>query len=138
METEMEGERSTMELQALPEGCIANILSHTTPVDACRLSLLCKPFCSAAESDTVWDRFIPTDFLSIVSTSQSVSSLLTTSPSKKSLYLTLSDHPIVVESGTEVTTTLTLFKSSKKKKREANVKYYNKQKEREKMLNIQY
>ncbi|AES61146.1 putative phloem protein [Medicago truncatula] len=106
----MEEEKSTIE--ALPEGCIAKILSHTTPVDSCRLSLVSNSFCSAAESDIVWDRFLPSDLISIVSDSQSASSLFTTSPSKKSLYLTLSDHPILINNGK---TSFQLEKQSGKK-----------------------
>ncbi|XP_050384446.1 putative F-box protein PP2-B12 [Argentina anserina] len=48
-----------MDLQGLPEGCIANIVSLTSPRDACRLSLLSKTFMSAADSDAVWDKFLP-------------------------------------------------------------------------------
>ncbi|KAL6132450.1 hypothetical protein ACLB2K_064693 [Fragaria x ananassa] len=47
------------DLQELPEGCIAHIISLTTPRDACRLSLLSKLFRSAADSDAVWDKFLP-------------------------------------------------------------------------------
>ncbi|KAL6146888.1 hypothetical protein ACLB2K_057565 [Fragaria x ananassa] len=48
-----------MDLLELPEGCIAHIISLTTPRDACRLSLLSKLFGSAADSDAVWDKFLP-------------------------------------------------------------------------------
>ncbi|KAL6142953.1 hypothetical protein ACLB2K_061228 [Fragaria x ananassa] len=48
-----------MDLQEFPEGCIAHIISLTTPRDACRLSLLSKLFRSAADSDAVWDKFLP-------------------------------------------------------------------------------
>ncbi|XP_062084245.1 putative F-box protein PP2-B8 [Humulus lupulus] len=37
-----------------PEGCIADIISFTTPRDACRLCSVSTTFRSAAESDTVW------------------------------------------------------------------------------------
>ncbi|XP_061354305.1 F-box protein At2g02240-like [Gastrolobium bilobum] len=93
-----------MDFQALPEGCIAHILSYIDiPADLCRLSLVCWAFCSAAESDAIWDRFIPSDLVSIISRShsESSSSLLATSSSKKALYLTLSDHPIIIDHGTK-------------------------------------
>jgi len=48
-----------MGFEGLPEGCIADILSCTTPTDACRLSLVSKLFHSAAESDALWERFLP-------------------------------------------------------------------------------
>jgi hypothetical protein len=74
------------EFNELPEGCIAAILSHTTPIDACRFSLISKTFCSAADSNAVWNRFLPSDpnFIdSIISHSPSLANI----PSKKDLYL---------------------------------------------------
>ncbi|KAK7269090.1 hypothetical protein RIF29_21806 [Crotalaria pallida] len=90
-----------LQLQALPEGCIANILSRTTPEDACRLSLVSKTFYSASLSDAVWGSFLPHDYLSIISRSDSGSSLLSNSPSLKSLYLALSDRPIIIDNATK-------------------------------------
>ncbi|XP_058744363.1 putative F-box protein PP2-B12 [Vicia villosa] len=101
METEMktknEEEKNTIEV--LPEECIANILSLTDPLDSCKFSVVSKDFCSASESDIVWDHFLPSDLISIISESQSGSSLLATSPSKKTLYLTLSDNPVIIDNG---------------------------------------
>ena len=88
-----------MDLQALPEGCIANILSLTTPLDAGRLSLISRTFCSAAQSDFVWERFLPSDLESIISDSREFSSLIAAYPSKKALYLHLSDHPLLIDHG---------------------------------------
>ncbi|XP_057443260.1 F-box protein PP2-B11-like [Lotus japonicus] len=82
-------------MELLPEACIASILSRTTPKDACRLSLVSKTFCSAADSDTVWDRFLPSDSHSIVSEFPS----LANAPSKKALYLALSDDPVIIDEG---------------------------------------
>ncbi|RZB58613.1 F-box protein PP2-B10-like isoform X1 [Glycine soja] len=78
-----------MELQDLPEGCIAKILSYTTPVDACRLSVSIA-FRSAAKSDTVWDCFLLSDFTSFIPPS---------STSKNDLYFTLSDLPTIMDQG---------------------------------------
>jgi hypothetical protein len=89
------------EFNELPEGCIAAILSHTTPVDACRFSLISKTFCSAADSNAVWNRFLPSDpnFIdSIISHSPSLANI----PSKKDLYLALSDRPIIIDNGKKV------------------------------------
>ncbi|XP_045794099.1 F-box protein PP2-B10-like [Trifolium pratense] len=83
-------------IEVLSKDCIANILSHTTPIDSCRLSLISKDFCSASESDIVWNKFLPSDLVSIISDCQFA---FDTSLSKKSLYLTLSDHPIIIDSG---------------------------------------
>ncbi|XP_045809081.1 F-box protein PP2-B10-like [Trifolium pratense] len=82
----------------LPEGCIATILSRTTPLDAGRLSLISKTFRSAADSDAVWDQFLPSDpnFIdSIISHSPSLANIQT----KKALYLALSDRPIIIDNG---------------------------------------
>lgn len=80
--------------QELPEGCIAHILSYAaTPADVATLSLVSKAFASAAEYDTVWDRFIPSDLSSFIPSS---------STSKKALYLALSDNPTIIDQGKKV------------------------------------
>ncbi|RDX76919.1 F-box protein PP2-B11, partial [Mucuna pruriens] len=84
-----------MEIQGLPEGCVACIIAFTTPLDVCRVALVSKIFRSAADSDAVWERFLPSDYHSIVSL---FPSLLNYS-SKKTLYLALSDRPIIIEQG---------------------------------------
>ncbi|KAK0608072.1 hypothetical protein LWI29_025163 [Acer saccharum] len=82
---------------ALPEGCIANVISFTTPSDACRLACVSTTFRSAADSDVVWDRFLPSDYLSAISDSASspASSLL----SKKELYLRACHNPLLINEG---------------------------------------
>ena len=92
-----------MELQDLPEGCIAKILSYTTPVDVCRLSLVSKAFRSAAESDTVWDCFLLSDFTSFIPPS---------STSKNDLYFTLSDLPTIMDQGRKVSVICPLHSES--------------------------
>lgn len=81
----------------LPEGCVANVLSFTSPKDACRLSSLSTTFRSAAESDAVWDMFLPPQYRSMPSLSTESSQPC--SSSKKELYLRLCDHPILVDEG---------------------------------------
>ncbi|KAK0586854.1 hypothetical protein LWI29_013464 [Acer saccharum] len=76
---------------ALPEGCIAAVISFTSPRDACRLACVSTTFRSAADSDVVWDRFLPPDYLSAISDPGSVSGSSSSSTwldnSKKELYL---------------------------------------------------
>ncbi|XP_057423028.1 putative F-box protein PP2-B12 [Lotus japonicus] len=79
----------------LSEGCIADILCHTTPLDVARISVISKIFCYAADSDTIWDQFLPSDYHSIISLSPS----LANAPSKKAIYLALFDHPIIIDQG---------------------------------------
>ncbi|XP_020207516.1 F-box protein PP2-B10 [Cajanus cajan] len=82
-------------MEELPEGCMAHILSYTsTPVDVFRLSLASKAFLSAAEYDTVWERFLPSDLSSIISPSSFPSS-----NSKKDLYFALCDRPTIIHQG---------------------------------------
>ncbi|KAL5702485.1 hypothetical protein ACHQM5_027698 [Ranunculus cassubicifolius] len=82
----------------LPEGCITNIISFTSPRDACSSSLVSSTFKSAADSDVVWDKFLPSDYRDILS--RSVSPLrLNDFPSKKQLYFRLSDHPVLIDGG---------------------------------------
>ncbi|XP_062084248.1 putative F-box protein PP2-B12 [Humulus lupulus] len=78
-----------------PEGCIADIISFTTPRDACRLRLVSTTFRSAAESDTVWEKFLPPDFSSLVSrsTHPPIFSRL------KDLYFTLCNRPLLIDGG---------------------------------------
>ncbi|XP_058752560.1 putative F-box protein PP2-B12 [Vicia villosa] len=86
------------QFEELPEGCIATILSRTTPIDACRLSVVSNTFRSASDSDAVWNQFLPSDsqFMdSIISNSPPLANV----PSKKALYLALSDRPIIVDNG---------------------------------------
>ncbi|RZC63515.1 hypothetical protein C5167_025262 [Papaver somniferum] len=54
-------------LERLPEGCISDILSLTTPADVCRSSLVSTLFKSAADSDAVWEKFLPADYQDIIS-----------------------------------------------------------------------
>ncbi|CAL0321050.1 unnamed protein product [Lupinus luteus] len=44
-------EEKSMKFDPLPEGCIALILSRTTPIDTCNLSLVSTEFYSASKSD---------------------------------------------------------------------------------------
>ena len=87
---------------ALPEGCIAYTLSLTSPRDACRLSSVSSTFCSAAQSDDVWESFLPPDYRDILSRSEQGIQLLPLYTSKKQLYLHLCDNPILIDNGTKV------------------------------------
>ncbi|KAL3631655.1 hypothetical protein CASFOL_024639 [Castilleja foliolosa] len=88
------------DIHALPEDCIAIALSLTSPKDACRLSAVAATFRSASQSDTVWDRFLPSDYRDLIKRAVDGSdSLLAKSNSKKDLYLHLCDHPILIDGG---------------------------------------
>ncbi|KAH9670764.1 F-box protein [Citrus sinensis] len=86
-------------MELLPEGCIANAISFTTPRDACRLSSVSTIFKSAAESDAVWESFLPPDYSTLLSSSSSSSSSSLRSSSKKELYFSLCHNPILIDEG---------------------------------------
>ncbi|CAM8890446.1 hypothetical protein QQ045_024531 [Rhodiola kirilowii] len=85
-------------LEELPEGCISEIISWTSPLDVCRSTILAKLFKSAADSNSVWERFLPLDYQDIISRSTTPSLFFL---SKKDLYFSLCHHPILVDLGTK-------------------------------------
>ncbi|KAE8009888.1 hypothetical protein FH972_006295 [Carpinus fangiana] len=91
------GNEAVDSFYVLPEDCIASVLSFTTPSDACSSSSVSTNFRSAAETDAVWERFLPPQYRSIISRSADSSSL--SSSSKKQLYLRLCDHPLLIDDG---------------------------------------
>ncbi|CAL8989502.1 unnamed protein product [Prunus brigantina] len=85
-------------ISTLPAECISHIVSCTTPLDACRSSLVSSLFRIAADSDIVWERFLPQD--------QDYKEIISTSPnslSKKDLYFHLCKHRIVTGNGNMIT-----------------------------------
>ncbi|KAG6731282.1 hypothetical protein I3842_01G121500 [Carya illinoinensis] len=82
----------------LPEECIADIISKTSPPDACRMSLVSRTFSSVAASNFVWEALLPPDHQQIISESVSSSPSLNIL-SKKDLYFSLCDNPILIGNG---------------------------------------
>lgn len=94
--------KSVMSMVDLGIENIAKIVSFTSSKDACRLALVCSGFRAAADSDVVWERFLPPDYQEIICkffllTSSSLKLL-----SKKVIYFYLCDHPIVFHNDTMV------------------------------------
>ncbi|KAF5733609.1 hypothetical protein HS088_TW16G00049 [Tripterygium wilfordii] len=58
--------RKKMAFELLPEDCFVQILSTTTPRDACRASVVSSTFQSLADADAVWDKFLPSDWQQIL------------------------------------------------------------------------
>ncbi|KAJ0092274.1 hypothetical protein Patl1_25931 [Pistacia atlantica] len=85
----------------LPEECLSKIISLTSPKDACRLSVVSPFFKCAADSDTVWESFLPSDYEGIISNSAS-SSLFSTCSSKKDLYFHFANKPIFINSANTI------------------------------------
>ncbi|KAF4347312.1 hypothetical protein G4B88_030250 [Cannabis sativa] len=84
----LDGRLTSSSLDSLPEGCVCLILSLTTPRDATRSSAVSTCLNSAAQSDVVWEHFLPTDYTDIIS--RSTSPLIFSS--KKDLYLRLNSR----------------------------------------------
>ncbi|KAM0069634.1 putative phloem protein [Helianthus debilis subsp. tardiflorus] len=81
-------------LNMLPEDCISTVLSLTSPPDASRFMLVSSSLRSAAESNNVWDRFLPSDLPRILSRSHTQLNI----SSKKELYFQLCDS-ILIDGG---------------------------------------
>ncbi|XP_074359469.1 F-box protein VBF-like [Apium graveolens] len=85
---------SKLSFSMLPEDCISNIISFTSPADACKA--VSSTFTLAAKSDLVWDKFLPSDYLDIVH--RSVIPL--DSSSRRKLFFRLS-HSTIIDGGTK-------------------------------------
>ncbi|XP_058182261.1 putative F-box protein PP2-B12 [Rhododendron vialii] len=79
----------------LPEGCISQILSMTSPRDACRSSAISSGFDAAANSDSAWEKFLPSDYRQMICRSVSPVVFFT----KKQLYFSLCDSPLLLDGG---------------------------------------
>ncbi|KAI3960962.1 hypothetical protein MKW92_033468 [Papaver armeniacum] len=97
-------------MERLPEGCISDILSLTSPADVCRSSLVSTLFKSAADSDTLWQKFLPPDYQNIIS--RAFYPFSSAALSKKELYYRLCDDPLLIDGGLK---SFQLEKSSGKK-----------------------
>ncbi|KAL1822130.1 hypothetical protein ACET3Z_008908 [Daucus carota] len=101
-------------MNVLPQEMIEEIVSRTSPVDVCgTLSFVSTKFRSAAKSDHVWERFLPADLISRRAKpskwhyeynvedcwAKIDSDTLQAFPTKKDLYLFLSDHPLTIDDG---------------------------------------
>ncbi|KAK7828352.1 f-box protein pp2-b10, partial [Quercus suber] len=86
-EREREGERNGVDISVLPEGCISNVVSLTSPKDACTACAVSPIFGAAAESNAVWEWFLPSDYQAIIARSSSTSLDSLNFSSKKQLYL---------------------------------------------------
>ncbi|KAJ4775578.1 F-box protein [Rhynchospora pubera] len=83
------------DINQLPEECISHVISLTTPRDACVSSAVSRTSHSAADSDVTWERFLPSDYDSILS--RAVNPVEYTS--KKELYFRLCEHPVLIDGG---------------------------------------
>ncbi|XP_038880064.1 F-box protein PP2-B10-like [Benincasa hispida] len=109
----MEGEEIS-DFSSLPEGVVAKILSLTTPPDACRSSAVSRTFHAAAQSDIVWNEFLPTDWELLISRRKpgKIKFDPISSP-KKDIFFSLCYNPVLIDDGNK---SLSLEKWSGKKR----------------------
>nr|GMD40566.1 F-box protein PP2-B15-like [Ipomoea batatas]GMD42249.1 F-box protein PP2-B15-like [Ipomoea batatas] len=81
-------------LDLLPEDCVVQILSHVPPRLACRSSLLSATIRAAAESELLWETFLPSDYRDIIC--RLVSPIMF--ESKKELFVKLLS-PLLIDGG---------------------------------------
>ncbi|PWA65430.1 F-box domain, Phloem protein 2-like protein [Artemisia annua] len=82
-------------MERLPEDCITHIISFGSPRDACRCMVLASIFKNAAESDVLWDKFLPPDYQQVISKSLCRPM---TYKSKRELFFKLS-RPLLIDGG---------------------------------------
>ncbi|KAH6802510.1 hypothetical protein C2S51_033956 [Perilla frutescens var. frutescens] len=80
---------------AVPEECLSLVISFTSPRDACCSAAASASFRAAADSDAVWETFLPPDYRDIVSRSVSPVEF----SSKKELFCRLSSTPLLIDGG---------------------------------------
>ncbi|KAL3632229.1 hypothetical protein CASFOL_025213 [Castilleja foliolosa] len=79
----------------LPEECLSNIISFTSPQDACRSAIVSAAFCDASNEDDVWESFLPSDYREILSRLVFPVEF----SSKKDLFRRLSSTPLLIDGG---------------------------------------
>lgn len=72
-----------------------------------RLSLVSSTFRSAAKPDAVWNRTFPSDCLDIIARSDADLNVIRSFPSRKELYLYLSDNHFLIDDGTKMSLVMT-------------------------------
>ncbi|KAK1376379.1 F-box domain, Phloem protein 2-like protein [Heracleum sosnowskyi] len=82
-------------MDQVTENCISLILSFTSPWDTCRASGVSTEFKSAADSDELWNKFLPSDITQILSRSVSPFNHTT----KRHFYFLLCDSPVLLDHG---------------------------------------
>uniref|UniRef100_A0ACD5Z4Q6 Uncharacterized protein n=1 Tax=Avena sativa TaxID=4498 RepID=A0ACD5Z4Q6_AVESA len=80
----------------LPEECVAHAIAMTTPGDACSSSAVSPAFRAAADSDAVWDRFLPRDHSAVLARADDA----VRECSKKELFTRLCSRPVLLDGAT--------------------------------------
>ncbi|CAI8615396.1 unnamed protein product [Vicia faba] len=85
-------------MELVPEDCFTHISSFTSPIDACRVSLTSSVLQSMADSDHVWEKFLPHNYQQIVSRLVGPPLLFST---KKELFAALC-KPLLIDDGNKM------------------------------------
>ncbi|RLN08326.1 putative F-box protein PP2-B12 [Panicum miliaceum] len=93
---EAEAAAGGAEIYRLPEECVAYAISLTTPGDACHSSAVSPAFRAAADSDAVWERFLPPDHAAVLARADEPVEC----ESKKELFSRLCDSPVLLDGAT--------------------------------------
>uniref|UniRef100_M4EPN8 F-box domain-containing protein n=1 Tax=Brassica campestris TaxID=3711 RepID=M4EPN8_BRACM len=83
-------------MKMLPEACVANILSFTTPADTFSSASISSVFRLAGDSDFVWEKFLPSGYRRLISTWTHGSF-----SSKKELYRCLCES-VLIDNGRKI------------------------------------
>ncbi|KAL2941090.1 F-box protein PP2-B15 [Bienertia sinuspersici] len=88
-----------MKLNELPEDCVSTILSLSSPLDVCRAAAASSELRLSAQSDCVWESFLPVDYHEIVSRADN-ESLLKFCTKKELLFLLC--NSLLIDGGNKV------------------------------------
>nr|XP_045084762.1 F-box protein PP2-B7-like [Aegilops tauschii subsp. strangulata] len=91
-------EQASGGIQRIPEECLEKAIGLTSPADACRAATVSAVFRSAADSDAVWEQFLPPDCDAVLERAVH----LVDSSSKKDLFMELSDEHVLLDDGKRV------------------------------------
>ena len=94
------------EIARLPVDLISALIARTGPRDACRAAVVSPTFHTAADSDIVWNSFLPSNL-----PLSALGELSPLSPSKKALFMQLFDGPVLLADGLTVLQEPLLFTS---------------------------
>ncbi|AES61426.1 putative phloem protein [Medicago truncatula] len=89
---------SCSNIDTLPEDCVSKILTYTSPLDACNFSMVSSTLHSAANSDTLWRSFLPSDYEDIISRTLNPLTLQSSS-SYRHLFFSLCQQPLLLDRG---------------------------------------
>jgi hypothetical protein len=86
---------SHVQIELIPEECLVKAIGLSSPADACRAAAVSSAFRLAADSDAVWESFLPPDHDAILNRAVYAVDF----NSKKELFLDLCQEHILLDDG---------------------------------------